>query len=62
MSFSPDIEKIQKREKLENAFDSLNSRFGSGTVCRGVLMTDPEIAYIGLKSTPGIVPGRMFGS
>ena len=62
MSFSPDIEKIQRREKLENAFDSLNERYGAGTVCRGILMTDPEIAYIGLKSTPGILPGRMFGS
>ena len=62
MSFSPDIERIQKRERLEDAFDSLNSRYGEGTVCRGVLMTDPEIAYIGLKSSPGILPGRMFGS
>ncbi len=62
MSFSPDIEKIQKREKLEDAFDRINSRYGEGTVCRGVLMIDPEIAYIGLKSSPGILPGRMFGS
>lgn len=62
MSFSPDIEKIQKRENLEDAFDRINSRYGDGTVCRGVLMTDPEIAYIGLKSSPGILPGRMFGS
>ena len=62
MSFSPDIEKIQKRENLEDAFDRIKSRYGDGTVCRGVLMTDPEIAYIGLKSSPGILPGRMFGS
>ncbi len=62
MSFSPEIEKIQRREKLENVFDELNQRYGDGTVCRGVLMIDPEIAYIGLKSCPGIMPGRMFGS
>ncbi len=62
MSFSPEIERIQKKEKLEGAFDNINTRFGDGTICRGVLMTDPEIAYIGLKSTPGILPGRMFGT
>ncbi len=62
MSFSPEIAKIQKREKLENAFDSINNRYGVGTVCRGILMTEPDIAYIGLKSSPGILPGRMFGT
>lgn len=61
LSFSPEIYEIQQREKLENAFDSINSRFGEGTICRGVLMTDPDIAMIGLKSSPGIMPDRMFG-
>lgn len=61
LSFSSDIEAIQKREELESAFDSINSRFGEGTICRGVLLTDPDIAMIGLKSSPGIIPGRMFG-
>lgn len=60
LSFSPEIHKIQRRERLEEAFDSINERYGEGTLCRGVLMTDPDIAYIGLKSSPGILPGRMF--
>lgn len=60
LSFSPDIYKIQKREQLEKAFDELNCRYGTGTVTRGILLTDPLLAEIGLKSTPGILPGRMY--
>ena len=62
LSFSPEIEDIQRREELESAFDSINKRFGEGTICRGLLLTDPDIAMIGLKSSPGIMPGRMFGT
>ena len=60
LSFSPEIYKIQRREQLEQAFDEINSKFGCGTVTRGVLLTDPQLAEIGLKSTPGILPGKMY--
>ena len=59
MSFAPEIEKIQRRERLEETFDSLCHRFGGDILKRGILMCDPDIAEIGLKSTPGILPGMM---
>ncbi len=59
LSFAPEIEKIQRRERLEETFDSLCSRFGGDILKRGILMCDPDIAEIGLKSTPGILPGMM---
>ena len=59
LSFDPMIEKIQRRERLEEAFDSICDRYGSGAIKRGILMCDPDIAEIGLKSSPGILPGLM---
>ncbi len=59
MSFSPEIERVQKREQLESAFDALRNRYGDGVITKGVLMCDAEIADIGLKSSPGILPGMM---
>lgn len=59
LSFAPEIAKIQRRERLEETFDSLCHRYGGGIIKRGILMCAPDIAEIGLKSTPGILPGMM---
>jgi len=59
LSFEPSIERIQRRERLEAARDDLCDRFGSGIITRGLIMTDPALCTIGLKNSPGIMPGRM---
>ena len=59
LSFDPDIAKIQRRENLEDAFDALNERFGSGTLKRALTMTAPELCGVSLKNEPGILPGMM---
>ena len=59
LSFNPDIAKIQRRENLEDAFDALNERFGSGTLKRALTMTAPELCGVSLKNEPGILPGMM---
>ncbi len=58
-SFDPDIERIQRRENLEAARDSLCQKYGNGIVTRGLLMTDASLCTVNLKNTPGILPGRM---
>lgn len=59
LSFEPDIERIQRRERLEAAEDSLRDRFGDEIITRGLLMTDTALCTVGLKNSPGIMPGRM---
>ena len=58
-SFDPDIERIQRRENLEAARDSLCKKYGSGIITRGLVMTDSALCTVNLKNTPGILPGRM---
>ena len=58
-SFDPDIERIQRRENLEAARDSLCQKFGNGIITRGLIMTDAELCTVNLKNTPGILPGRI---
>ena len=58
-SFDPDIERIQRRESLEAARDSLCQKYGSGIITRGLLMTDASLCTVNLKNTPGILPGRI---
>ncbi|MBE6714547.1 MAG: DNA polymerase IV [Ruminococcaceae bacterium] len=59
LSFEPELERIQRRENLECAFDRLRSRHGEGIIKRGLLMTDPTLCQITEKNHPGIMPGMM---
>lgn len=58
-SFDPDIARIQRRESLDAARDSLCRKYGNGIIQRGLVMTDPSLCTVNLKNTPGILPGRM---
>ncbi len=60
LSFEPSIERIQRRERLETAEDSLKERFGEGIITRGLVMTNSTLCTVGLKNSPGIMPGRML--
>lgn len=35
--------RTERQEKLERALDDLHARFGNGSVCRAVLLTDPSL-------------------
>lgn len=59
LSFEPDLERIQRRERLEYAYDALSEKYGNGIITRGLLMTDESLCTVNLKNTPGILPGRM---
>ena len=59
LSFEPDLERIQRRERLESAHDALCEKYGSRIITRGLLMTDESLCTVNLKNTPGILPGRM---
>ena len=58
-SFDPDIARIQRRESLERAYDSLKEKYGSSIIKRGLVMTDEALCTVDLKNTPGIMPGWM---
>ncbi len=59
LSFDTEPERIQRRENLESAFDSLRNKFGEGIIQRCLLMTDPELSGLSAKNIPGIMPGMM---
>ena len=59
LSFDLDIERIQRRERLEDAADKLCQKYGNGIITRGIIMTDPALCTVNLKNTPGILPGRI---
>ncbi len=60
ISFDPELERIQRRERLEEAADLLCKKHGKGIITRGILMTDPTLCTVNLKNTPGLLPGRMM--
>lgn len=52
MSFLSDISKIQRRETLEETADNLRSRFGSLSLRRGIMLSDPSLSKLELHCDP----------
>ena len=43
LSFLSDTKKIEKYEQLESITDSIRDKFGSRSLTRGIMLTDPEL-------------------
>lgn len=52
LSFLSDISKIQRRETLEKTADSLRNRFGSLSLRRGIMLSDPSLSKLDLHCDP----------
>ena len=44
LSLLPDEQRSLRREDLDRAVDTIRRRYGHGAICRGLLMTDPELS------------------
>lgn len=56
LSFLPDIAALQRQERLEQALDSIRSRFGTFSVRRGLMLTDPALSTLDPKNDHLIHP------
>lgn len=46
LSFLPDSERLQKKEELEKAVDSIRNRFGHFAIQRGIMLTDRNLSSL----------------
>lgn len=51
LSFDEDMEKKEKKEKLENAVETLRKRFGRGAINRAVVLRDESFIGLDIKDT-----------
>lgn len=56
LSFLPELEKLDREEKIESIMDSLRGRFGSSAMNRGICITDAELSRIGPSEDGAVLP------
>ena len=61
LSFLPEIAAIQRQEELEQAMDTVRSRFGHFSLRRGIYLTDETLAALNPKEDHIIHPESFFG-
>ena len=59
MSFLPEIENLDREEKIESIMDSLRVKFGSSAMNRGICITDAELSRIGPSEDEAVLPPAM---
>lgn len=56
LSFLPEMQKIQKKEQLDRAVDSVRQRFGHFSIQRGLMLTDKALSNLDPKNDHVIHP------
>lgn len=60
LSLDPERMRIQRRERAERAYDSINERYGKNTICRAIYLAEPDLTNLHIHSgAEHIMPGMM---
>lgn len=60
LSFLPEMQKIQKKERLDQAVDSVRNRFGHFVIQRGIMLTDTDLSNLDPKNDHTIHPEQLL--